>query len=271
MNLVFVDGSARAVSAAQIARILLNRTGLKFVLLAAILATLVAPRGVPTAIPIWTVPLVKLGALGVFAGLFLLVLELATRMASFLHLRHLHEPAVTAVAVLPFTLLDKMCGALTDYCVTTYSFPTAYVWNLIFWQCITIIFFLFTPGFGNRTHDGRGATADVASAASIRIGSQDLLASEIDRIEVDDHLLRIICGSRSYLIHGALTDVAARLGSDYGVQLHRAHWVALRHVKAIETVNGKLAVRLNCGATLPVARGRRHEVEAALGRIGIRR
>ncbi|MEO0484816.1 MAG: LytTR family DNA-binding domain-containing protein [Pseudomonadota bacterium] len=64
-----------------------------------------------------------------------------------------------------------------------------------------------------------------------------------------------------YPISGAISDVASEVP---GVQLHRSHWAALRHIETLERQGARAVCVLSNGQRLPVSRARRREVAAAL-------
>lgn len=265
-TLVFVDGTRRRLSLAWIARSLLNRTGLGLVLLAVVPALMITPRVTSEGYPFWVSPLVKLTALVLFVVCFLCILACAARLMRALGSRAVLEPVVTALAVLPVTLAHRTCADMTALCTTNHSLVAAYLRDLLFWQCLSILFFLFLlrPQRSDRSEED----TEENPARTIRIGSRDFLRNEIDRIDVEDHLLRISCGAQTHLVHGSLADVTEQLGAWRGLRLHRSHWVALRNIDRLETVDRRTFVRLRCGDVLPLARGRRSKVEKALRHKG---
>ncbi len=83
-----------------------------------------------------------------------------------------------------------------------------------------------------------------------------LRQKEILRVSAQDHYLEIDCIGASYLIRGRMRDALAVLEQREGVQVHRSHWVARRHVLRVRRNGRDARLVLSDGAEVPVARSR---------------
>lgn len=284
VTLFFVDGSERIVSTKELARNFLNRTGIRFALLAVGMAVVVAPPDLVTAMPIWTVILVNLIKLSVFAVAFMAAFSLASLW--WPKRQRMPELFLVLVATGGLTLVEHLMGLTFDQLHDGNHWLEDMLRNAVFFQIFSILFFLFVykPDFtadadgpgrdaglaegqasdtSNRS-DMKSAEAPIPAASGmIHVGSRSFDASMIDRITIEDHLLRLWLGDRAEMVHGALSDVVAQLDPSLGSQLHRSSWVAFRHVDRIEVQDRRALAVLKCGKVLPIARNRRKAAETA--------
>lgn len=281
VTLFFVDGSELRVSPRVAARNLLNRTGLKLVALTSVFSAFVAPDYLVEAVPLWNLLLVNLAKLSIFATVFLTSLALVPRF--WPKGRRLPEILLSAFATGVLTLAEIGMYAVFDLLPADgRQWPEILLRNFVFFEFLTIMFFLFvhgpatalpigvseppaaqTRGAGGRTAPDAPGRATITDTAILQIGTRTFDATEIRRISVEDHLLQLWLGDRTETVHGVLAEVAAQLGREAGVQLHRASWVAFRQIDRFELHDGRAVAVLKCGQVLPVARNRRKTVMAA--------
>jgi hypothetical protein len=76
---------------------------------------------------------------------------------------------------------------------------------------------------------------------------------EVIRIETQDHYLDVTTVKGAELILMRMSDAVVALGSQ-GVQTHRSHWVARRHVTGSSRENNRWVLSLSDGGTAPVSR-----------------
>ena len=86
----------------------------------------------------------------------------------------------------------------------------------------------------------------------------DQLPSEIGinilSMHAEDHYLRIVTDKGEALILMRLRDAIASMGEDAGIQTHRSHWVSATSTPVMIKQNGKPALELRDGRTVPVSR-----------------
>ena len=79
------------------------------------------------------------------------------------------------------------------------------------------------------------------------------LGTELLWLSAEDHYIRVTTPLGSDLILCRLSDAVAELGAAAGQQVHRSHWVARGAVKSTERKDGKTALLLTNGETVPVS------------------
>lgn len=86
-----------------------------------------------------------------------------------------------------------------------------------------------------------------------------LMHGEVLRVSAQDHYLEIVCGEEKFLLRGRMRDalsILAKVSNCEGVQVHRSHWVASKHVKQIRRHGRDTRLLLSDGTEVPVARSR---------------
>jgi len=91
------------------------------------------------------------------------------------------------------------------------------------------------------------------------------IGRELVSVSADLHYLQVVTTRGRATVLGSLSHVEADL-ADQGMRLHRAHWVALAHVKRLQKSEHGWRCELRDGRRLPVSRRRVAEVRARLGR-----
>ena len=82
-------------------------------------------------------------------------------------------------------------------------------------------------------------------------------------LEMDDHYVNVYTTGGSCLILMRFADAVAELGG-LGMQVHRSHWVARRHMLATVRRDGRTMLRVTGGRNVPVSRPYLPAVRAAL-------
>ena len=95
------------------------------------------------------------------------------------------------------------------------------------------------------------AEAEVESPFLRRIPAK--LGTELLWLSAEDHYIRVTTPLGSDLILCRLSDAIAELGAEAGQRVHRSHWVARGAVKAAERKDGKTALLLTNGDSVPVS------------------
>lgn len=91
------------------------------------------------------------------------------------------------------------------------------------------------------------------------------IGRELVSVSADLHYLQVVTTRGRATVLGSLSHVEADLAAE-GMRLHRAHWVALAHVKRLQKSEHGWRCELRDGRRLPVSRRRVAEVRARLGR-----
>jgi hypothetical protein len=114
-----------------------------------------------------------------------------------------------------------------------------------------------------------GADAAPSAGSPTQRNILDRLPPAIGRdlvsVSADLHYLQVITTLGRATVLGSLNHVETDL-ADQGMRLHRAHWVALAHVKRLQKSEHGWRCELRDGRRLPVSRRRVAEVRARLGR-----
>ncbi|MFB9948034.1 LytTR family DNA-binding domain-containing protein [Rhizobium puerariae] len=74
------------------------------------------------------------------------------------------------------------------------------------------------------------------------------------RLSVADHYTDVVTTRGRELVLMRFADALKELGGTSGLQVHRSHWVADRHVERLRRDDGKLFVVMKDGAEIPVSR-----------------
>lgn len=94
-------------------------------------------------------------------------------------------------------------------------------------------------------------------------------ASHVVWIEAQDYYVRIHAASGRHMLRATLASLESRLDPARFIRVHRAAIVNLTAVRSIEEAGG-LRLTMSTGETIPVSRGRRRDVTAALAAAGTR-
>lgn len=91
------------------------------------------------------------------------------------------------------------------------------------------------------------------------------LGWDVISLVAQDHYVEVTTPQGTGLVLSRLSDAIAELSRLPGAQLHRSHWVARAHARALVRDGGKPMIRLSDGRTLPVSEARLPKVRRALG------
>ncbi|MEO0865186.1 MAG: LytTR family DNA-binding domain-containing protein [Pseudomonadota bacterium] len=94
------------------------------------------------------------------------------------------------------------------------------------------------------------------------------LGTDLVSVSAELHYIRVRTTRGSDLVLRGFGDAVRQLGSAPGQQVHRSHWVMLRHVDRIERVGQRAVAHLSDGSTVPVSRGYRAALEQAVAARG---
>ncbi len=111
------------------------------------------------------------------------------------------------------------------------------------------------------------AEGGAARRLAVRIGNRDVLVpcDEVQSITADDVYATVSVGDRTYVIRESLASVERRLDPARFVRIHRSAIVNADYVRELRTLpNGERVAVLASGATLPIGRRRREQVERLL-------
>jgi two-component system LytT family response regulator len=89
--------------------------------------------------------------------------------------------------------------------------------------------------------------------------------TEVDWIEAADYYARVHAGQTSQLVRYTLNDLEKQLDPRQFMRVHRSAIVKLSRIKEIRLAhNQQHTLILNTGSTVPLSRGKREQLEAAL-------
>ncbi len=73
-------------------------------------------------------------------------------------------------------------------------------------------------------------------------------------MSMQDHYVQVTTTSGTELVLMRLADAIAAMPPEDGLQIHRSHWIAIAHVKAVDVAKGQRSVTMSDGTVLPVSR-----------------
>ncbi|WP_190275450.1 LytTR family DNA-binding domain-containing protein [Candidatus Puniceispirillum marinum] len=173
------------------------------------------------------------------------------------------------LASIPQTLYIQFCIGLTLN--QTIAFETTFIQVLTVSLSITILVYVLT-GSAVRIASLDEANRNKASDLSENNSSAKLLTDQlppeiginITSIHAEDHYLRVVTDKGEALILMRLRDAIAAMSKDAGMQTHRSHWVSDASNPELVRQNGKPALMLDDGRTVPVSRHYLRAVRASL-------
>ncbi len=105
------------------------------------------------------------------------------------------------------------------------------------------------------------AGADVSTSSDLDLLKTVIGQHEVLRVSAQDHYLELLCSDRTFLLRSRMKDALPLLSSSAGMQVHRSHWLARRHVQRLLKQGRDLRLLLNDGSQVPVARPRSQSVK----------
>ena len=105
----------------------------------------------------------------------------------------------------------------------------------------------------------RGRPSDVRS---VMLGGQRIPVADIGRVKAAEHYLEVFLPTGVEIIRERMSTFLEQVTPEDGVQTHRSHWVSRDHARSIR---GSV-LEMDCGKSVPVARGRQKAVQAWLDR-----
>lgn len=118
---------------------------------------------------------------------------------------------------------------------------------------VVILYFIV-----NNADEQEPATSPFLERLPVHLGSNLL------HISSQDHYVKAVTNKGSELILMRFSDAMKELADAEGLQIHRAHWVALSAVKKPIRKDGKLIIETVDGERLPVSRSHTKTVRQAL-------
>jgi len=94
------------------------------------------------------------------------------------------------------------------------------------------------------------------------------LGRDLVAVSAELHYVRIRTTNGSDLVLCSFGSAVQQLADEDGMQVHRSHWVMLRHVTRIERVGQRAVAHLSDDSTVPVSRAYRAALEQAVGAVG---
>ena len=89
---------------------------------------------------------------------------------------------------------------------------------------------------------------------------------DVIHVSVSGHYLHVVTTAGTCQILMRLSDAVLALGKPRGLQVHRSHWVAHRHVLEMVRRGNRTLLRVTGGPEVPVSRGRVAEMRRAMRR-----
>lgn len=102
----------------------------------------------------------------------------------------------------------------------------------------------------------------------VLLGTRFALA-DLVVVSSDEHYVHVVTTSGRRMLRGRISDIEAQLPADWGLRVHRSHWVAARAVRALQRGRDAWTLMLADGSAVPVARARREAVREWVSRLGL--
>lgn len=85
------------------------------------------------------------------------------------------------------------------------------------------------------------------------------------RLSAEDHYTRVVTSRGQELILLRFSDAVKEVGTTSGLQIHRSHWIADRHVAELRKTNGSFSLLTNDGSVLPISRASQKSTRERFG------
>ena len=168
------------------------------------------------------------------------------------------DPAATTAADrLLVASFSFIWGVAMEFMIVTYLLP-AYLRGL--------------DGRGEELPGGMTGFADTAfpEDRGVVLLGRPFRLSDLLLVSADEHYVHIHTLKGRDMLRGRISDIEAQLPEDWGLRIHRSHWVAARSVRALHRGREGWTVELSNGQVLPVARARREAVADWVARLQAR-
>lgn len=169
------------------------------------------------------------------------------------------DPAATTPADrLLVASFSFIWGVAMEFMLVTYLLP-AYLGGL--------------DGRGEELAVGMPGFADTAAFPEDRgvvLLGRPFRLSDLLLVSADEHYVHIHTLKGREMLRGRISDIEAQLPEDWGLRIHRSHWVAARSVRALHRGRDGWTLELGNGQVLPVARARREAVADWVARLQAR-
>lgn len=110
----------------------------------------------------------------------------------------------------------------------------------------------------NRLLEGRGETMGVRS---IRILSKQFPISDLLLIQANEHYLTILTRNGEETHRTPMNAILPQIGDEEGIHPHRSFWISKDFILEVKLVGTKPMIICKDGTKIPVARGRRKDIE----------
>ncbi|MFB8343690.1 LytTR family DNA-binding domain-containing protein [Brucella cytisi] len=87
------------------------------------------------------------------------------------------------------------------------------------------------------------------------------------RLSAEDHYTRVVTSRGQELILLRFSDAVKEVGETSGLQIHRSHWIADRHVAELRKMNGGLGLLTSDGSLLPISRASQKSARERFGSV----
>lgn len=133
---------------------------------------------------------------------------------------------------------------------------------IMLWVAANYFFdrFVGLPRFARRQPSRREPAPAVEAAAPVDTGLSRLMErlpaavrGDVIALSAEDHYVRVMTTRGSALIYGKVTALASSMPLDWGVRVHRSHWVSRSAARRLHQREGKYRLTLTGGMEIPVS------------------
>lgn len=267
LRLVFADGSKRPFVVREMVNALRHKQVITIACVLAVVLAIPQNGSFSDDVPLVARVVLNLCSVALFTLIFPALLWEVASWSQRNKFQFVFEPLITLTAAIITTLaIETLATVLVGHSQKTrLDILTKLAFGCLFWglHVMTILRFVLPAMIEAPQNVPQNRQAVPPLEPQVQIGRQMFNPKQIDRIAADDHFLTIEGAFGTRRIHAAMGE-AADLLQDYGMLVHRGHWVALRELGPIQVVGRGLRMQTKSGASLPVARSRRDQVKAAL-------
>jgi hypothetical protein len=273
MYVKFANGSLLPFELHELVATIRHRKVMALTCVFAVLLALPGGAAFSAEIPLWARICLNLISVYLFAILFPALLREKMLWASRRSLTTIYEPAVTVSAAIIVTLTVESIVVLilghSDK--SRWDLAVKLLIGACFWQLHVTLMLLFVGPAIRAKEAARKAAASTASKESearVRIGNTSFAPEKIKRIETDGHFLIVHTEDGTTRVLASMNSIHDGL-DDFGIQVHRCHWVAFRELGAVRRNGRSFTMVTRSGHDVAVARERRKSVDEAAERMAV--
>jgi len=228
-------------------------------------AVITRPAGLFVGDPLWIAAAIYIGALVIFLGWSYWILPafigIALRRGNPVVLMHiLTYLPLAAVSALLIPLVAPQNSMTTVLIASVSLIIMSCILGLLLFQTLVLprIGVPITPA---DIWIGRTRVSEATDCRPPKFKNQI-----VDRMRADNQYTHVYSKGTAELLRIPLSDAAAQIGLNEGLQVHRSHWVGLHMMSDLKYKSGNPRLILVDGSEIPASRQKVPEIKAALAK-----